>query len=414
MKNALSVYSDILILRDETYRALKRSPGAATFIVLMFLAVSLVAGLGKWLALPNELTRPTLAEQVGRASAAVGYLEEDVVPSITESLDSLSRENLSFALGEVLPPDASVTPAALAEVTNRAGLTTRQLINLVSREVDVPSTLAAQLVAQAPSEAVVSQLLSATDLSAVELKGILTRVELQALPAAMTADGGLSNALFGALLSGITQGSGVQQLVTSIALTPERIRDITVGLGLDATTVNRINTRIEAAPEQIQDVLDIAQEELVLLQPPLGVTFSRFINFLGDWLSTPFQLAAAYLPLVLVAMLAARVLGGKGTVTQHIFGMALAVAPAFLLFLTFANDLGLGVSASTQVSINIAGRILGLIAIAWAFLILIKSLSIVHEFSRWRAIATLALTYGIIYVLLPLLGFFATGYLLRG
>ena len=414
MKHALSIYSDILILRDETYQALKRSPGAPTFILLMALSVTLLAGCGKWLGLPYELTRPTMAENIGSLSEAVESVSQDVVPDIQESLDLLSRDNLSFALGEVLPPDELVTPEALAEVASRAGLTTGQMIALIERQVDVPAAIEAELVSRPATAAVIGDLLDATELNPAALRAILAEAQFEAIPSVVAERGRLIDVLAGGVLSGFTGNQWLQQVVTNVALTPERIRDITVRIGLDPATVSRINERVGAAPGQVQDVLEITQQELETLQPPLGVTFSRLITFLGDWLSTPFQLAATYLPLVLVALLVAKLLGGTGTVTQHIFGMALAVAPLFLMFLTFANDLGAAVPATTQYSINVAGRILGLIAIAWAFLIAVKSLSVAHEFSRWRALAVIGLTYATIYLLVPLLSFLAAGYLIRG
>lgn len=414
MRDALRIYSDILILRDETYRALKRSPGASAFIFMMFLFVSLLAGCGKWLSLPYELSRPTLAESINSTSEAVADLGQEVIPNIQESLQSLSRDNLSFALREVLPPDVRVSPEGLAEVAAKAGITTEQLLALVETEVDVPDAVAAALLAQSPTATVINRILEATNLDPAEMRAILVRAEFQAIPRNIAAGGTFTDIIRSILVSGLTRQEGLQRLFTYIALTPERIRDITVRLGLDPALVSRVNARIGAAPGQVQDVLAIAQQEAETLQPPLGVRFSRFINLLGDWLATPFQIAASYIALALIALLAAKLLGGKGTVTQHLMGMALAIAPAFLLFFTFAGEFSTGIPAATQATFSIAGRILGLLALAWAFLILIKALAIAHEFSYWRAAGTLALAYTIMYIVIPVLSFFALGYLLRG
>jgi hypothetical protein len=413
MKHALSIFSDILTLRDATYHALKRSPGAPAFIILMFLTVTLLAGCGKWLGLPYELGRTTLADQISLASAAVEQFDEEVVPDIQDSVATLSSDNLSDALEEVAPPGVLASPEALAEAANQAGLRTSQLLDLVSAEVSIPAALRSELSGQAMSVSVVNRLLAGTNLDAEELRGILARRRLDALPGEVAAGGGIVNQLGGTLLSGITGSGGLQSLVTDLALSPERIRDLLAGAGLTGEELSRINERIGAAPDQVQDVLAIVQEEAVALQPPLGVTFSRLIAFFGDWLATPLHVAVSYFPLVLVALLAAKMLGGKGTIVQHVLGMALAAAPAFLLFFTFTGNLG-PEATTLQYALTVIGRILGLIAIAWAVAILIKSLAVAHEFSYWRAAGTLALTYAILYIAVPVLSFLAGGYLLRG
>jgi hypothetical protein len=413
MRHALSVFSDILTLRDATYHALKRSPGAPAFIILMFLIVTLLAGCGKWLGLPYELNRPTLVDQIGLASAAVEEFDEEVVPDIEASIATLSSDNLADALEEVAPPGVLASPQALAEAANQAGLRTSQLLDLVSAEVSIPDALRSDLTGQAVSTRVIDRLLAGTNLDAEGLRGILARQRLDALPGAVAAEGGIVNQLGAILLSGITSSGDLRSLVTELALSPERIRDLIAGAGLSAEELSRIDERIEAVPDQVQDVLAIAREEAVALQPPLGVTFSRLITFLGDWLATPLHVAVSYFPLVLVALLAAKMLGGKGTIVQHVLGMALAIAPAFLLFFTFTGDLG-PEATSFEYALNVIGRVLSLIAIAWAVAILIKSLAVAHEFSYWRAAGTLALAYGILYVAVPVLSFLAGGYLLRG
>lgn len=413
-KQALRLYSDILILRDSTYRALKSSPGAPLFIALMFLTVTLLAGCGKWLGLPYELSRPTLAEEITRLSQSVDDAGREVVPDVQETLDSLSSDNLSFTLGEVLPPQEPVTAEALAEVAQQSGLTMRQLIALVERRADVPDADAEALAAQPPTVTAVNRLLAAAALTPDEVREVLATERLVAVPQEITGDGGFLNSLVGGFFSGVTANEWLQQAVADFALTPSRLRGIVVRLGLEPATVATLNERIAALPEQAQSVLAIAEEEAELLEPPLGITASRLLAFVGDWLATPFQIAATYLPLVLVSMLAATALGGRGTVTQHIFGTMLAAAPALLLAVAMAGNLGPGVPKALQYAIGLAGRILGLIAIAWAFIILVKALAVVHGFSAWRAVGTVALSFALIYVIAPLVLFLVSGYLLRG
>lgn len=414
MKHALRIYSDILILRDSTYRALKRSPGATAYIALMFLGVTLLAGCGKWLNLPYELSRPTGEDVLQQASGLIDQVEQDVVPEVQASLASLSTANLRAELEDVLPASVLPTPATLADVVNRVGLRTSQLVALIETEVDVPDEITDEIIAQPPNASTIGTLLDATGLSPERLRGILATAQLEELPDQVATGDGLGGLLSSAVLSGLTQNASVQDLVSQALLASGQIGEIAANLGLDAGTVNRLSERVGAVPDQLRDVVTIAEEELELVRPPLGVTASRLINFLGGWLSTPFQIAIAYMPLVLVALLAAKILGGKGTVTQHVFAMALAAAPAFLLFFTFADSSGQATPTTIDLAFRVVGRLLGLIAFAWALVILLKSLSVAHEFSGWRAAGTLALAVVILYVIVPVTTFLAAGYLLRG
>ena len=57
-------------------------------------------------------------------------------------------------------------------------------------------------------------------------------------------------------------------------------------------------------------------------------------------------------------------------------------------------------------------RILALIGLIWAGLIMLRTVSVAHEISVWRSVGAIALTWVVLYVLLPLAGIFLTGYLL--
>ena len=115
MRNLLRIYSNVLTLNDATYRMIKFSRAAVPFALLLFFTMTLIAGCGRWLAFPGLVSRPILSEQIGTAADIVDSISERLVPAVDESLLAISQDNLSFALGELLPPDASVTPEALAE-----------------------------------------------------------------------------------------------------------------------------------------------------------------------------------------------------------------------------------------------------------------------------------------------------------
>ena len=63
-------------------------------------------------------------------------------------------------------------------------------------------------------------------------------------------------------------------------------------------------------------------------------------------------------------------------------------------------------------AIHYYGRILAIIGLLWAGLILLRTISVAHEISVWRTAGAIALTWVVLYVLVPLAGVFLTGYLL--
>lgn len=401
MRTAFSIYSGILKLRGETYEWLRVSDSAVPFAILLFFTVSLLAGCGKWLMLPGELNRPLLTETVDTVGQTADRVFDAVIPRVDEGLRAISHENLSFALGEVLPPDASVTPQALAEVMARAGLTSQQLLELVAEQTTIPAEARQALAARPPSPQLIDDLLAETGLTAAEMKDLLVT---QAVAA--RAD---------ELLGGIPISTAqLQNLFVQLALTPERIRAITVQLGVPDERVNEWIAEVDALPERTDDSLQAVRDELETLEPPLGTRPSRAIRLFGNWLATPFELLSSYLPLALVALLVAKALGGRATLPQHLVASALAVAPAWLLILTIPADLSRTFPITVAAGLSIFGRMLGLVAIVWAAAILLKALSVNHRFSVWRAAATVVLTYVVVYVLLPMTGLFAFGYLLRG
>lgn len=400
MRNLLRIYSNVLTLNDATYRMIKFSRAAVPFALLLFFTMTLIAGCGRWLAFPGLVSRPILSEQIGTAADIVDSISERLVPAVDESLLAISQDNLSFALGELLPPDASVTPEALAEVMRQAGLTSGQLLTLVGEEVAISPAVVAELQAGTPSAEFIEAILEETAIDAVELKAILTRASLA------TASGtGLSSIPI--------TSQQLQDLIVNLALAPEQVRAFTVRIGLDPQEVAALTETVNEIPEQADGIIRTAQSTVETLEPPLGSRFSQTVRLFGQWLSSPFVMMADWLPLVLVGLLVAKLLGGRGTITQHLVAASLAVAPAFLLFFSFASLSGLADSFSVTMAAALIflGRILALLAFVWAFLILVKSLSVAHEFSYWRAVATMALTYVVLTFGLPLIGLLVSGQL---
>ena len=168
----------------------------------------------------------------------------------------------------------------------------------------------------------------------------------------------------------------------------------------------------EVASDTVNELLEMAETEAELLSPPLGPRFSRVIRLFGQWISVPFAIIAQWLPLVLVAMLVAKLVGGRATLSQHLTAVLLASAPLVLLLPSYIPYLGSIMPITFSYGIALFGNIIALVGLAWAALILIKGMALAHEFSWARATGVLLLSWLALYVLLPLAGILIAGYIL--
>jgi hypothetical protein len=168
----------------------------------------------------------------------------------------------------------------------------------------------------------------------------------------------------------------------------------------------------EAASDTVNELLQMAETEAELLSPPLGPRLSRVIRLFGQWISVPFAIIAQWLPLVLVAMLVAKLLGGRATLSQHLTAVLLSAAPLVLLLPSYIPYLGSIMPITFSYATALFANIIALVGFAWAALILIKGLALAHEFSWARATGVLVLSWLALYVLLPLAGILIGGYIL--
>ena len=174
-----------------------------------------------------------------------------------------------------------------------------------------------------------------------------------------------------------------------------------------------IGNAFVGASETFNEFLERIDDEAKLLAPPMGTRLSRVFRQFGRWISTPFVIMSNYIVLALVLMIAAKLLGGKATLSQHLTVGLLASAPLVLLLPSLIPDTSSATTFATATSIALVGRLLALVGLIWAGIILIKRIAVAHEFSWERAAGSLVLTWLLVYVLLPLLSIFALTYLFR-
>jgi lysylphosphatidylglycerol synthetase-like protein (DUF2156 family) len=165
--------------------------------------------------------------------------------------------------------------------------------------------------------------------------------------------------------------------------------------------------------ETLNDIVKQFEEEAELLAPPMGTRTSRVFQQFGRWISMPFVIMSNYIVLALVSMMAARLLGGRATLSQHLTVVLLAAAPLVLLLPSLIPDLSPITTIATAAAIALVGRLLALVGLIWAGIILIKGVALAHEFSWERAAGSLVFTWLLMYVLLPLLSIFVLTYLVR-
>lgn len=162
-----------------------------------------------------------------------------------------------------------------------------------------------------------------------------------------------------------------------------------------------------------QDIVAFAtnvEERTINLTPYLGARPSRAVNLFGEWLGTPFSLMADFLVFSLVALMMAKLLGGKGTLQQHLGMTMLAIAPCVLAFVSYIPI----TSPTMGFALGIFSRTLLMLTGFWATAILLKALIVVHDIELKRAVATLVGTFAVVYLLLPLTGMIVAIYLLFG
>ena len=208
--------------------------------------------------------------------------------------------------------------------------------------------------------------------------------------------------------------SQFQNLVTRLLLTPERLGELTVQFGLTPAQLAGLRTNIDALPDAANGVLADLRAQIERFHPPLGIRFSRFAYMFGEWLATPLALLARWVFFALLLLVVAKVLGGTGDLSQHVIAMLLVSAPFFLFFFTYVPDVTPALPFTFNLAFDYFGRALAVVGMAWSFLVLLKSVSVTHEFGMWRSLGVITLTWVTLYVLLPVVSFLASTYILRG
>ncbi len=203
----------------------------------------------------------------------------------------------------------------------------------------------------------------------------------------------------------------------------ERVQTLSNGLGQAGTEIEQAGANMSGLSEQFlggpirgigsfltgdaTEFLTGLETRVIALEPPLGVRPSRIVKLFGDWLGTPFQLMANWLPFTLLVMVIAKLWGGRGTLRQHLSLAALAVAPQVLALLTFVPT-----SSVMGIALGIFGQALSLVATIWSLAILLKAVTIAHEIELKKSALTLIAAFVVVYIALPIAQIMVISYIL--
>jgi hypothetical protein len=185
-------------------------------------------------------------------------------------------------------------------------------------------------------------------------------------------------------------------LAATLAAGPQGVAS---SLENSASKLEQLSTSVSPAFEGVvttlQKQVDAITSALNKYQPPLGRDVSFTIRALGQWISAPLALLGAWMAAGLAVFIVAKILKGQGDLRAHINVFLLGFAPQILLIVSsfsFFNTF-----------FGITGGILGIAAIVWSLVIIIKSLNTVHGFGNMKSLGVLILTFLFFGVLIPVL-----------
>jgi hypothetical protein len=386
----------VLQLRPQTVADYLDGQGIARSLRL-FVVVSLIAGLGLWLGAQGLWQQPTPPELADRAAAAAVEATEEVVAaalpllveaqSVAQTVVGTVRQWVATATGWV---DNALGGLSAALRAGAELLTGNAFVQLLLLQSNLSMAQIEEAIDQVPlTSDELGQLLSRADLTPGQTASLLQRAGLDA-----------------------EQIQEVQKIreQTSIVLT-----QIGGLIGLAAQAPEALRTLVaqaEATPAQARQLAAEVRAEVVRAEPPLGTRPSRIVRLGGEWLSAPLRLANDWLLFGLVLLLAAKLLGGRGTLPRHLSALLLAAAPLVLLIGLYIPNLDGVLSIAVAGAVHYYGRILVVLGLLWAALLLVRSLSVAHEISLWRAAGAIGLAWLTLYVLVPLGSLIISGYLL--
>ena len=435
MKQALRNYSHLLQLRTDAVRSHLDSYDAAYALKLLVI-VGLIAGLGVLAGIPHALQELTLPEQIDQAAASARATTAEIAAvvmpaltkaeSATEAVVAVIQEQVAGISAQITGVVAGITAgldAGRAQVDTRVEQVQQNpQVQQLLAQTTVTAAQVEQAISQAPATAEqISALLARANVTPAQATALLQRAgvstgqiqQVEQLQAQAGAAVDSAKAQLQPLLDqlSITQEQ-FDQILAQLSLTQEQFNQILQKLSLAPEAIGSFIKQVEATPAQLEKLAADVRAEAVKAEPPIGTRASRVVHLFGAWLSVPFKLAGDWLLFALALLVVTKLLGGRATLPKHLAAVALAAAPLVLLIGLYIPDLANVTTVPMAGAVHYYARILALIGLVWGGLLLLRTISLAHEISVWRTVGAIALTWAVLYVLLPLAGVFLTGYLL--
>ena len=196
------------------------------------------------------------------------------------------------------------------------------------------------------------------------------------------------------LLTGLGTLSGTQELLQTPTVA-ERAYQVAEEISTWSSELEGFIGSVVAVPAQsVTQWFTELGTTLESFEPPLGVQTSRVIRSIGEWLTTPLTLLAAWITAILPVLLVAKLMGAGGSMRGLVAVLLVSAAPQFLTVLgSFPLPEG-----SAWIA---AAAALEFVALFWGLAILIKGLSVAGEVGQRKAITIVVVTALVFYVLIP-------------
>lgn len=422
MKSALQTYSAILQFRTDTIHTLLASPRGIAYALKLFLIVVLIAGLGRYFAVPALMQQLTLAEQIDRGVAAVRAAESATATAIWDALVANKPFELPNILAATVQREVDQVLDQISALSGGFIAQTSAVERLSRQETVTPDEITAA-VAQSPATAEqLDRLLERANLPTDQAGSILSQAgvtaeQVTSARTARTAAAATADASALAELAPLTTQLGMNDdqmraTLANFGATPEQLTVLLKGLGITATQLAQKAEDVALKVADVQRFVGQVRAEAAKLDPLIGARPARLVKLTGAWLSTPFEVAANYIFFALVLLLVAKSLGGRATLPQHLAGVALAAAPGVLWLGAYIPDMVPVLPVAMSGAVDIFANLLALIGLLWGAALLLKTVAVAHGFGMWKTAGAVVLTWLVINVVLPLGTLWAGWYLL--
>jgi len=196
------------------------------------------------------------------------------------------------------------------------------------------------------------------------------------------------------LIAGIGTLSGTRELLQTPTVA-ERAYQIAEKVSSWSGQLEGFVGRVAAGPAlSVTQWFSDLGATLESFEPPLGVQTSRVIRLIGEWLTAPLTLLAAWMGVILPVLLVAKLMGAGGSLRALVAVLLVSAAPQVLN--------GLGSFPLPEASgWSAAAGALEFVAIFWGLAILVKGLSVAGEVDQRKAVTIVVVTALVFYVLIP-------------